>query len=113
MFDGPEIWVFLMWSIPLVVSVIQAVRQPIAEDVIHRSVDALCGFVSGKLGRLLRFASQKKPQVSRTLIPCDSNNHPSALNREKAIKPSMWSLRIPMLHMHPPTKWNAHNHITE
>ncbi|KAG5520540.1 hypothetical protein RHGRI_033201 [Rhododendron griersonianum] len=63
MFDGPEIWVFLMWSIPLVVSVIQAVRQPIAEDVIHRSVDALCGFVSGKLGRLLRFASQKKPQV--------------------------------------------------
>ncbi|KAI8526767.1 hypothetical protein RHMOL_Rhmol12G0021700 [Rhododendron molle] len=62
MFDGPEIWEFLMWVVPLVVSVIQAVRQPIVEDVIHRSVDALCGFVSGELGRLWRFARQKKPQ---------------------------------------------------
>ncbi|KAI8525166.1 hypothetical protein RHMOL_Rhmol13G0207900 [Rhododendron molle] len=42
--------------------------------------------------------------VSRMLIPRDNSNHPSALNREKAIKPSMWSLRIPMLHMHPPIK---------
>ncbi|KAF7124510.1 hypothetical protein RHSIM_Rhsim12G0019200 [Rhododendron simsii] len=62
MLDGPEIWEFLMWVVPLVVSVIQAVRQPIVEDVIHRSVDALCDFVSGELGRLWRFARQKKPQ---------------------------------------------------
>ncbi|KAG5520536.1 hypothetical protein RHGRI_033198 [Rhododendron griersonianum] len=62
MLDGPEIWEFLMWVVPLVVSVIQAVRQPIVEDVIHRSVDALCDFVSGELGRLWRFACQKKPQ---------------------------------------------------
>ncbi|KAG5520545.1 hypothetical protein RHGRI_033203 [Rhododendron griersonianum] len=65
----PKILEFLMWVIPLVVSVIQAmvsviqaVRQPVVEDIIHHSVDALCGFVSRELGRLWRFASQKKPQ---------------------------------------------------
>ncbi|KAG5520537.1 hypothetical protein RHGRI_033199 [Rhododendron griersonianum] len=60
-----EIWEFLMWVVPAVVSVIQAIRQPIVEDVIHRSIDALCGFVSRELGRLWR---QKKPEAAPVLL---------------------------------------------
>ncbi|XP_058182235.1 F-box protein PP2-B11-like [Rhododendron vialii] len=57
------IWEGLLPVVFVVVSVIGAIRQPIVEDVVHRSVDALYGFVSRELRRLWRLALQKKPQA--------------------------------------------------
>ncbi|KAF7124508.1 hypothetical protein RHSIM_Rhsim12G0019300 [Rhododendron simsii] len=55
-----EIWGGLMFVVLAMVSVIGAIRQAMVEGVIHRSIDALCGLVSWKLGRLWLPAHQQR-----------------------------------------------------
>ncbi|KAH7835065.1 hypothetical protein Vadar_022542 [Vaccinium darrowii] len=60
------IWEVLVWLVVAVVSVTRAIHQPIVDEVIRRSVDTLCGFVSEGifpvLGRLWRLVRRNNPQ---------------------------------------------------
>ncbi|KAI8537968.1 hypothetical protein RHMOL_Rhmol09G0064500 [Rhododendron molle] len=62
------IWEGLLRVVHAMVSVIGAIGQPIVEDVVNRSVDALYGFVSRELGGLWRLAYRKKPQAAPILL---------------------------------------------
>ncbi|KAF7124207.1 hypothetical protein RHSIM_Rhsim12G0019000 [Rhododendron simsii] len=70
-----EIWEGLMC---VVLTVVSQIHQPMVDGVIQRTVDAICGFVSGELGRLWRLiARQKKPQVAPVLLDQGASGMPT------------------------------------